>query len=140
MAERQRVVLDTHVWIWLVDGNSQLLPRIRVLIDDAARMGAVLIPAICVWEVATLELKGRLVLQKDPRDWVREALNQPGISLVPHSAEIALDSCYLPGDLHQDPADRLIVATARIENAVVVTRDRRLLRYAKDGHVSAVRA
>ncbi|HEY9868021.1 MAG TPA: type II toxin-antitoxin system VapC family toxin [Candidatus Obscuribacterales bacterium] len=134
------LVLDTHAWIWLVDGNPQLSDAAKEQIDVAAVDGKVLVPAICVWEVAKLEGKGRLILASHCRTWIDEALSQPGIRLVPLTAEIALESCFLPGSFHQDPADRFIVATARIEKARIVSRDTRLLKYAEQGYVSVVSA
>ncbi len=133
------VLLDTHAWIWLVDGNDELSLPARKLIDQAAATGTVLIASISVWEVAMLERKGRLVLSRSCWNWVEDALSLPGLRLIQLSAQTALESCFLPGKFHDDPADRFIVATARLENAAIVTRDKQILRYAQSGHVAAIK-
>src|SRR5438105_1391913 len=92
-----RLVLDTHTWIWLVDGSPELSTSVRRRIDRAAQSADILIPAICVWELAKLEITGRLALSQGARAWVKTALEQPGIAVVPLSSEIALESCFLPG-------------------------------------------
>ncbi len=138
MSDLEPVVLDTHVWVWLVDGSAELSQSARLAIERAAEDGLVLLPSICVWELAKLETGARLVLNKSCRDWVSEALSQPGLTVVPLSTEVALESCFLPGTFHEDPADRFIVATARVERATIVTRDRKILRYARKGYVSAI--
>jgi PIN domain nuclease of toxin-antitoxin system len=86
-----------------------------------------------------LERKGRLVLGKNCWNWVEDALSLPGLRLISLSAQTALESCFLPGKFHDDPADRLIVATARLEDAAIVTRDKQILKYADHGHVSVIR-
>ncbi len=80
----------------------------------------------------------RVVLTKDVRIWIREALNQPGVFLADFTPEIAIDSCSLPGDLHGDPADRILVATARSLDAILLTKDERLIEYGERGFVRAL--
>ena len=72
--------------------------------------------------------------------WLEAALAEPGPIVEPLSAGVAIESCQLPGNFHRDPADRMIVATARVINATVMSRDRRILDYATYGHITAVRA
>ncbi len=134
------LILDTHVWIWLVNGDSDLDPAARQAIETEASRGAVLVPAISVWEVAMLESKGRIVLAMPCARWVEAALTAPGLDLSPLTPEVAVESVYLPGDFHDDPADRMIVATTRLADATVATRDRRILDYATLGHVKALAA
>lgn len=133
------VVLDTHVWVWWM-AKAPLSTAAIEAIDAAAARGDVLVPAISVWEVAMLVQRGRLILTSPIRDWCAWALAQPGFSLAPMTPHLAIDSVGLPGVLHQDPADRLIVATARCAEATLVTRDRKLLSYAAEGHVLALAA
>jgi PIN domain nuclease of toxin-antitoxin system len=87
-----------------------------------------------------LESKGRLQLQMDCLDWVAESTRRAGLRIVPLSPEIAVASTRLPGELHGDPSDRIIAATARHEGAVLVTRDRALLGYAARGYLRAIEA
>ncbi len=133
------VVLDTHVWIWLLNGDA-ISDVAKATIRKAADQGAIRVPAISVWEVGMLVAKGRLMLRMPCRDWVRSALAAPGIHLAEFSPEVALESCQLPGGIHGDPADRMIAATARILEATLVTRDEKLLAYSRAGHLLAVPA
>ncbi len=134
------LVLDTHVWIWLVAGDAALARRAREAIENAAVEGAVVVPAISVWEVAMLEAHGRIVLAKPCAQWVNEALAAPGLALGALAPEIAVESCNLPAPFHDDPADRMIVATARVAGATLLTRDKRILDYGARGHVAVMRA
>lgn len=84
--------------------------------------------------------KGRLTLDRDVGEWVAAALALPGIRLAPLSPEIAVASTRLPGPIHADPADRILVATARHVDAVLVTEDQRLLDYGAAGHLKTRRA
>lgn len=140
MSESGPLVLDTHVWIWLNFGTPGLKPLVRRSIDEAAGRGDLRLPAICPWEVALLTSKRRLELYLPVRDWVHRALAVPGLSLAPVTPDIAVEACYLPGDFHGDPADRLIVATARVEGATLVTRDAGIVAYGRAGHLSVLAA
>lgn len=134
------LVLDTHVWVWLVAGDTTLSPEARRAIEQAAADGAVLVPAIAVWEVAMLEARGRLVLGQPVLQWVEQALSAPGLDLAPFSPDVAVESVQLPAPFHDDPADRMIVATARVAGATLVTRDRQILDYGARGHIGVLRA
>jgi PIN domain nuclease of toxin-antitoxin system len=74
------------------------------------------------------------------RSWVNEALTKPGISLMPLTSEIAIESSNLPGNLHGDPADRIIAATARAWNATLLTKDQRLIEYSRQRHLRVLEA
>jgi PIN domain nuclease of toxin-antitoxin system len=99
-----------------------------------------LVSAITPWEIGILVSKKRIDLYRDVMDWVRDALSLPGVSLVPLSAEIAVGSTRLPWEMHADPADRILVATARNLGATLVTADRALLNMAGNGHFAALDA
>ena len=134
-------LLDTHVWIWLVNGGPErLLGGATDAIRRASAESALAVSAISVWEVAMLESRGRLQLQMDCLEWVSESTRRAGLRILPLSPEIAVASTRLPGDLHGDPADRIIAATARHESAILVTRDRALLGYAGRGYLRAIEA
>jgi PIN domain nuclease of toxin-antitoxin system len=134
------VLLDTHAWVWLMNGSRQLGTKARQAIQQSLATEAVLVSAISPWEVAMLVSKGRLVLDRDVGEWVHEALAQPGIRLEPLSPEIAVASTRMPGELHGDPADRLIAAAARHLGAVLLTEDQLLLNYGKAGHIKTLKA
>ena len=87
-----------------------------------------------------LEQHGRVGLPMNIRSWVDQALTKPGISLTPLTPEIAIESSNLPGNLHGDPADRIIVATARVWNATLLTKDPRLIEYSHQRHVRVLEA
>ena len=77
------LVLDTHVWLWLVDGRRRLGNDTRSLVEEAAHQGRLLLPAIVPWEVALLVSKGRLEMTTPPREWIAAALRMPGLQLHP---------------------------------------------------------
>jgi len=133
------VLLDTHVWLWLMNGDGRLAgSRSLALIEKAVRLSRIRVSAISVWEVGMLEAKGRIRLPMDCLDWVQMALGAPGISLVPVTPEIAIESSRLPGELHGDPADRILVATARNLGAAFVTHDERIVSYGAQGHADVL--
>lgn len=110
------------------------------LIREASAASAILVSVISVWELAMLEKKKRITFELPLLEWVQRALDSPGLTLAPLTPEIAIDSASLPGDLHGDPADRILVATARRMGARLMTRDRRLLDYARQKHASIIPA
>lgn len=130
------LVLDTHVWIWVMEGaRSELSTATISLIEDTAGRSELAISVISVWEVAMLEAKGRITLSRSIDEWVNAALTAPGTRLVELTPEIALESTRLPADLHGDPADRIIVATTRALGGMLITCDDRILDYSRHGHV-----
>jgi PIN domain nuclease of toxin-antitoxin system len=110
------------------------------MIDRAVASRTLRIAAISLWEIALLASRGRIVLGKSIALWLEEAMADPGPAIDPLSPQIAIESHALPNGFHRDPADQLIVATARITNATLMTRDRRILDYAARGHLSAIAA
>jgi PIN domain nuclease of toxin-antitoxin system len=139
-SDPELLLLDTHVWLWLNAGSPDLSTETRDTINGAAAAGTLRIAAISLWEVALLASRGRIVLGKSIGLWIEEALADPGPDIDPLSPEIAVESYALPDVFHRDPADRLIVATARVANAKLMTRDQRILDYAARGHLTAVAA
>lgn len=130
------ILLDTHTWVWWVSDPGELSAAARAALDDAAaRGGPVYLSAISTWEVAMLVAKGRLELTLDVEDWIAHSEAVDLIEFVPVTNHIALRSVALPDGAPADPADRLIVATARYLGIPLVTRDRRLHDYA---HVNTV--
>ena len=136
----QKLVLDTHVWVWLMEGAPELKSGVRRQIEACAREGQLLVSAISSWEVGMLEAKGRITFDQDCVDWVKDALSAPGIRLAPLEPSIAVASTRLPGGFHGDPADRIIVATARAHTCPLVTADAAIIAYAKAGHIRTVNA
>ena len=123
------IVLDTHIWIWWVHGEDQLTPTQDAYIAEHQADG-IGVSAISCWEVAKLVEYRRLVLPCGTAEWFQLALAYPGIRLLGLTPDIALESTRLPGSFHNDPADQIIVATARIHDCALVTSDTKILDYA----------
>ncbi len=122
------ILLDTHVWVWWVHGDKQLTQtQIEVIAGDEPY--GIGISAISCWEIAKLVEYGRLGLPCLLEEWFEQALSYPGISLIPLTSQIAIESTRLPGKFHRDPADQIIVATARVYNCPLVTSDEKILNY-----------
>jgi PIN domain nuclease of toxin-antitoxin system len=135
------LLLDTHIWVWYLENESKRFSRrITPLVERAVRRGDVVVSAISVWEIAQLEAARRLELSVDVRTWVGRALAFPGVRLKGLSPSIAIESTRLPGDPHRDPADRILIATARLTGAALVTCDETVLAYARKGHVRVLDA
>jgi len=137
---RELLLLDTHVLVWLMFGDVKLGQQVTAAIREAARENRLLLSAITPWEIALLVSKKRINLYRDLMEWIREALAMPGLQLVPLEPEIAVASTRLPFEMHPDPADRILVATARHLGATLVTADQSLLALAKKGHFRALDA
>ena len=135
------LLLDTHCWLWAQLGMTQRFSRSALAAIRSAESGGNLrLSVISIWELGMLEKRGRIALPMNVRTWVEEALAKPGISVAPLTPEIALESVHLPGNLHADPADRMITATARVFGATLLTKDRRLIEYSLQHHVRVLEA
>ncbi|MHB8745045.1 MAG: type II toxin-antitoxin system VapC family toxin [Gammaproteobacteria bacterium] len=134
------LLLDTHVWLWLAFGTPEKIKAsTRRALEKASADEPLLISIISVWEVALLAAKRRVSLPMSVETWVERALDRSDIRLIDlKHPRIVIDSCHLPGNFHSDPADRLLVATARSENAVLVTHDKKILGYGAAGHVKVL--
>lgn len=125
-------LLDTHVWIWLVNGDKRVnAPKFLNQIQREVDISNVRVSVISVWEVGMLEQKGRIILPFSALEWAQRALRAPGVLLAALTPEIAIESTRLPGDFHGDPADRIVVSTAKSLGATLVTQDAHILRYSK---------
>jgi PIN domain nuclease of toxin-antitoxin system len=128
------IVLDTHIWVWWANGNPRLMAAHRRAIEADASQD-VGVSAISPWEVALLVARDRLTLRAPVEEWIMDALDHPRIRLLELTPRIAVEATHLPGDFHRDPADQIVVATARVYNCPLVTVDRRMLEYS---HVRTV--
>ena len=122
------ILLDTHIWVWWIHGDENLTSNHFALISDNEEE-SIGVSTITCWEVAKLVEYGRIELPVPMKEWFEEALGYPGISLLPLSPEIAIESTQLPGEFHRDPADQIIVATARIHDITLVTVDSKIVDY-----------
>jgi PIN domain nuclease of toxin-antitoxin system len=129
------LLIDTHIWIWLVEGVDRLPHRLVTTLHSAAEDGGLWVHPISAWEVAMLSRKGRLKLGYPVRHWIARAINLPGIAAVPITPEMAGDAALLEAPGLTDPADRWLVAAAWTQGMTLVTMDREILRFAESGGV-----
>jgi PIN domain nuclease of toxin-antitoxin system len=132
-------LLDIRVWIWFMLESAELALSSRNAVNRAT-FGQLRIAAISVWKAALLASRGRIALGRPLGQWITGAVSAPGLSIEPLLPQIAVEGCSLPDAFHRDPADRLIVATARVANATLMTSDRRILDHADRGHLTAIAA
>lgn len=123
-------LLDTHAWIWWVTEDRRLSQAARRTIEKQQALDALLLSLISVWEVAKKVEKGQLALDRPVGEWIDLATTQAGLHLAELTRPILVESCRLPPPFHGDPADQIIVATARDRDAIIVTKDRRIREYA----------
>jgi PIN domain nuclease of toxin-antitoxin system len=133
---QHKLLLDTHVWLWSALENGGLSNRFLKALDRIAEKQEVLVSAMSVWEIGMLDQKRRIDLGMDVLDWVENALRAPHLTLAPISPRVAVQSNRLPNLDHGDPVDRLLVATAREHNAVLVTCDAKLLKFGQSRFIT----
>jgi PIN domain nuclease of toxin-antitoxin system len=121
------IVLDTHAWVWWVAQTAQISARASRLIDEAREARTLFVSTISTWEVAMLTARNRLALTMPVRDWVSLSEALPFLQFVPVTNAIAMTAIELPRpETPQDPADRIIIATALSLGGRLVTRDKRI--------------
>jgi PIN domain nuclease of toxin-antitoxin system len=131
------LLLDTNAAIWL--SRDELKASASEKLDEAARAGvATYLSPITAWEIGLLVSRSRLSLGTTPQRWFTRILAMPNVHLAELSPDILIASSFLPGTPPRDPADRILLATAREVGATLVTRDRLLLKYGEDGQVSTI--
>lgn len=130
--EGEPLLLDTHVWLWYLEGaERELSPAGIELLRVANRARQLLVSDVSVWEVGTKVAKGRLRLALDVSMWVARAERAPGMTFLPLDRPTLLLSTSLPGEPHGDPADRMLIATALLQQCALVTVDRAIMTYAR---------
>ena len=129
------IVLDTHIWVWWVHGDTSLTDQQVAWLQQYETQGLG-VCAISCWEIAKLVEYNRIVLPSPVDEWMGMALLYPGIRFLNLTPQIAIESTQLPAGFHKDPADQIIVATARIHNYPLLTVDARILDYE---HVETLR-
>jgi PIN domain nuclease of toxin-antitoxin system len=131
------LLLDTNATIWL--SRDELKASASEKLDEAARAGvATYLSPITAWEVGQLVSRNRLSLGVTPQRWFARILAMPNVHLAALSPEILIASSFLPGNPPRDPADRILLATARDLGATLVTRDRAILAYGESGQVNTL--
>ena len=124
-----KYMLDTHTWIWWHMNPKKLSQKVKKIIKNTNSYDEILLSAISPWEFSKLLEKKKIGISCDPEDWINSALDMPKFRLIPLSPVLSYRSTVLPQPFHNDPADQIIVATAREENATILTKDERILAY-----------
>jgi PIN domain nuclease of toxin-antitoxin system len=132
------LLLDTCAAIWISE-NAALADSAVEALDRAEDDGEpILLSPITAWEIGLLVAAGRLALPTSPEAWLNRLMQAPPLRLADLTTSVLIASSFLPGQPPRDPADKIIIATARAQNLTVVTRDRHILAYGKAGHVLAL--
>ena len=129
------IVLDTHTLVWWVTGDTTLSKKAKAAIEREQAGGDIVVSSISAWEIAMLVKRDRLVLSMDVSSWLSAVTQVDAVRFVLVDVEVATKSVELPGEFHKDPADRMIIATARKLAAPLVTKDERIQAYA---HVKTI--
>ena len=130
----ERLVLDTHSLIWYLEGLELSEAQVQT-IEERRQANHLYISAISVWEVAMLINKRKAAISISINEWLQRVLAIPGLQVIDLSLTILIDSCYLPDFEHRDPADRMIVASARAIDGHLLTFDQKILAYAAHGYL-----
>ncbi len=128
MASGERLILlDTHIWLWSIYDSPRLDMRNAKIIE--AKIERVCISITSCWEIAMLAAKRRLDLGMPASAWFIKVFDQSEIRVLPITPAITADAYELPGRFHPDPADRMIVATARLHDCLLMTQDEKIQKY-----------
>ena len=123
------IFIDTHVLLWSILAPQNLSAKAKKILKKEEEEKSVFASAISVWEIYLLVKKGRISLSTDTDSWIEDVERLNFLHFIPIDNRIAARSVTLPGDFHGDPADRMIVATAREKGMVIITKDERIRKY-----------
>ena len=127
------VLLDTHAWIWSVEGDTRRVGRkAQALLERAEVQERIRLSPVSIFEVMALHTSGRLRLSRPAEGWVRDSVSAAGVRLAEVTPAIAIDAGAIPRTALAEPLDRLLVATARQLDATFLTADQQILQYARD--------
>jgi len=134
------ILLDTHVLLWLAEDEARLGKRTREIIASSAAAGNVAVSAISFWEIGMLLSKNRIGLVVSLADFAEAVADKQAFKVIPVDSKIAVETANLPRGIHRDPADRMLIATARHLTCPLATTDSRILAYSAEGHVRTLDA
>lgn len=132
------LLLDTHTFLEYTQDAQSFADQVVSELKRASRSNCLYLSQISLWEIAMLHAKRRILLPEPWQSWLNITLRKIGIRLISLEPNICMESCDLPGDFHRDPADCLIVSTARLNHLTLITRDIQILKYANRGFVDAL--
>ena len=138
MEHTDQLILDTHVWLWLMDGDPRLGDSLIGITETASVESRLAVCDVSIWEVVALEAAGRVAFTMPVEMWLDDALATPGLRVIPIERALAVESARLPGSFDGDVPDRFIVAAARITGGAIVTADPRIIAYGNQGYVRVV--
>ncbi|KKB13088.1 twitching motility protein PilT [Devosia geojensis] len=138
MAKTSDLLLDTCAAIWMAQGAFLEPVALEAMTQASEERRPLRLSLITAWELGLLAKRGKAAMAAAPAAVFQAFLNLPGVQAQPLTAEILIDSSLLPGQVHGDPADRILIATARALDLTIVTRDRSILTYAESGYVRAL--
>jgi PIN domain nuclease of toxin-antitoxin system len=122
------LLMDTHIWFWSLTEPARL-SRTALGVIQKTKTDQRTIASISIWEFAMMVARGRIEIKMTAEQWLDYAIHKTGLRVLDLTPKVAIESCELPGDFHRDPADRIIVATARVNGATLVTKDQKILDY-----------
>jgi PIN domain nuclease of toxin-antitoxin system len=122
------LLMDTHIWFWSLTEPARL-SRTALGVIQKTKTDQRTIASISIWEFAMMVARGRIEIKMTAEQWLDYAIHKTGLRVLDLTPKVAVESCELPGDFHRDPADRIIVATARVNGATLVTKDQKILDY-----------
>ena len=134
-----KLLLDTHILIWSLTKSDELSSEVKEAITLAKVNKNLYLSSISLWEIAMLAQKQRISVYRRIADFLQTIENIRGLNILQITANIAAESVTLPGDIHNDPADRIIIASCREISATLVTRDQKILDWANLGHIKILR-
>lgn len=120
-------LLDTHILLWWFGATPRLSPAQGEVLQNATADDPLWVSDITLWEIATLSSLGRIRLHLPLRDWLEQATAPPLVQRLPITPAVAAEVAALPDSFHRDPADRIIVASAKVMGATLLTQDRRII-------------
>lgn len=129
------ILVDTHIFLWWIGDKKRLTRSAIQVLKKAEKNQEIAVSAISFWEIALLLKKDRLNVTMDAQIWLDQLEMLPGLHIIPIDAMMARESVFLTGPLHSDPADRMIIATARVLGIPLVTADKKIRAYP---HVQAI--
>ena len=132
-----KILLDTCAIFYIAE-QSRLTPDLIASLDEAAHSGKLCVSLISAWEIGMLAARSRVRMTRDPSDYFQSFMDETGALLCSLDAAIMTGSSYLPGVLHADPMDRLLIETARSQDLTLMTSDRAILTYGREGHVKTM--
>ena len=134
--QQHKVIFDTHVFLWYMFANPRLSQKFQKSIQLIQQLHPIFVSPMSIWEIGLLAQRNRISLEMDCLEWIEQALTDPGFTLTPLSPQIAVLSSRLPGEVHGDPVDRILIATAFETHSVLVTCDEKILEYGKSQFIS----